>query len=258
MKSNKTNFLEHFLLPKEMHCAIHKAKNSLSFGGECLPDSLIYLDFASSTPLDLRVYKKMEPWLLSYFGNPSSFHPMGKMASHALAESRMLIAKVLGVHFEEVIFTASATESNNLVLRGLVENPQRKRKKVVYCATEHSSIANTAKQLSENLGIDSVELPVDEYGQILIAEAKKIIDENTLCVCVMDLNNETGIVQSKLDEVALLAQEAKAHFHIDCVQGFARKKSFHLQQIPFDTCVISDFFKKIPAVIHQLKKRSPG
>ena len=225
--------------------------------------SCIYLDYASSTPVDSRVYAKIKPWQLEHFGNPANFlHPMGEIAKHALETSRSTLANILTLSPEEIFFTSSATESNNLFLRGLIENPLQKRKKIVTCVTEHSSIATTAKVLSENLGarlgFEFCELLVDKNGQINLDEAKKIIDEKTLCVCVMDVNNETGIIQNTLSEIEKLAHAHGALLHVDAVQGFARHNLFALD-VNYDTAVISSgkIYGPKGASAFILKKRRP-
>lgn len=203
----------------------------------------IYLDYASSTPVDIRVYEKMTPWFLENYGNASSFyHTLGELSKHALESARLSIAQIAGVQQDEVFFTSSATESNNLFLRGLIESPMQKRKKIVTCITEHSSIATTAKVLSENLGrrlgFEFCELNVDKFGQIKLDEARKIIDEKTLCVCIMDVNNETGIIQHNLLELEKHIHAVGALLHVDTVQGFARHQSFALN-VNYDSAVIS-------------------
>ena len=226
-------------------------------------EKIIYLDYASSTPVDLRVYRKMEPFQLEYFGNSSNFlHPMGEISKAALESSRQSIASIFQVTPEEVIFTASATESNNLFLRGLLENPLQKRKKIVYSVTEHSSISATVKILAENLGtrlhFEFCPLPVDKNGQIILEKAKEIIDDKTLCVCVMDVNNETGIIQGHLPEIEKLTHQHGAFLHVDCVQGFARHNEIALN-IDFDSAVVgsSKIFGPKGAAALIVKKRRP-
>ncbi|BBH52609.1 cysteine desulfurase family protein [Fluviispira sanaruensis] len=253
-------FIENFVLPSEWMNSSPQKIEPISFGGIKLPQNTIYLDFASSTPLDKRILEKMTPWMLGYFANSANrLHPMGELTEHALGWARTTLAKIFSVSFEEVIFTGSATESNNLFLRGLVENPHRKRNKIVYCATEHSSIivtANTLSALSENIQI--AELPVDEYGQINIQIAERVIDENTLCVCVMDVNNETGIRQLQLEKIRKISLECGALLHVDASQGFARS---HLiaEGIDFDSLTISSakIYGPKGAAALILKKRRP-
>ncbi|NBX15880.1 MAG: cysteine desulfurase [Proteobacteria bacterium] len=210
----------------------------ITFGGIKMPEQLIYLDHAAATPVDNRVIARMLPWMTKFYGNPANrLHPMGEIAEHGLAQSRQTVADAVGVQFDEIFFCSSATEANNLLLRGLAGHPMRRRNKIVVAATEHSSILTTAQDL-ESDGIILSVLPVDANGQTDPDAAKDIIDDNTLCVCVMDVNNETGIIQKNLAEVIKIARHRGAHVHVDAVQGFARGH-FNTQTCHFDTATVS-------------------
>lgn len=238
---SKNKFLNHFILPSKLYHTSKKNVPDISFGGIALPTQTIYLDFAASTPLDTRVFHEMTPWMLGYFANAANrTHPMGELTEHAIASARTKIANIFKTEFDEVIFTASATESNNLLLRGLVNSPYRKKHKILYSATEHSSIISTLKSLTEqqNQHVLIHELPVDSEGQINLTEAKRLIDADTLCVCIMDINNETGIIQKHLSEIKKLCDSMGTILHVDSAQGFARSKNtdyfYH-----FDTATVS-------------------
>ncbi|MFZ9520754.1 MAG: cysteine desulfurase family protein [Silvanigrellaceae bacterium] len=230
----------------------------IHFGGVELPAELIYLDHAAATPVDSRVLHKMLPWMTQIYGNPANrLHPMGELAEHGLASARQLIAQSIGVDFDEVTFCASATEANNLLLRGLAQNPLRKRNKIVVCATEHSSILATASEMDTS-GIEIAHLKVDANGQINLNQAEEIIDGNTLCVCAMDVNNETGIIQSHLGDVIAIAHRQGALIHVDAVQGFARG-NFSSNTCDFDSATISGakIYAGRGAAALILKKRTP-
>ena len=233
------------------------------FKNNQLKTNIIYLDTASSTPVDARVVKQMEPYFYNYYGNSSNFlHPMGEMAKNALEAARQILSEIFTVEADEIFFTSSATESNNLFLRGLLEHPLQKRKKIITCVTEHSSITNTARILCENLGsrlgFEFVTIGVDKNGQINLEDAAKIIDEKTLCVCVMDVNNETGIVHTTLPEIEKLTHAKGALLHVDSAQGFARHSVF-AQGVNFDTAVISasKIYAPKGASAFIMKKRRP-
>lgn len=230
----------------------------ITFGGVELPNDLIYLDHAAATPIDDRVLGKMLPWMTQIFGNPANrLHPMGEFAEHGLSWARQTLSEVIGVGFEEITFCASATEANNLLLRGLVDNPLRKRNKIVVSATEHSSILSTAQELSEH-GVQLELLDVDQAGQINLETAAKIIDEQTLCVCVMDVNNETGVIQKNLQALASIAHQKGALVHVDAVQGFARS-NFHSSSCNFDTATLSGakIYAGRGAAALVIRKRTP-
>lgn len=235
-----------------------KPSERFHLGGVELPENLIYLDHAAATPVDTRVLTKMLPWMTHIYGNPANrLHPMGEFAEHGLAQARLTIAQAVGVSFDEVIFCSSATEANNLLLRGLVQHPLRKRNKLVLAATEHSSILSTALELADqNLEIQTIN--VDDQGQIDLNSAKSIIDDKTLCVCVMDVNNETGIVQKHLDELIAHSHSKGALVHVDAVQGFARS-NFHGANHDFDSATLSGakIYGGRGAAALILKKRTP-
>lgn len=199
---------------------------------------LIYLDSAAATPVDARVISALLPWMTHVYGNPANrMHPMGEDAEQGLATARSEVAECLGVAFEEIYFCSSATEANNMLLRGLAQHPLRKRNKILISATEHSSILTTAAQLSA-YGIETQLLPVDTQGQILMASAEAMIDDSTLAVCVMDVNNETGVIQNNINTIAQYAHKHGAFFHVDAVQGFARSH-FSSSTTQFDTATVS-------------------
>jgi cysteine desulfurase len=200
----------------------------------------------------------MLPWMTQVYGNPANrLHPMGEWAEHGLAHARQTVAEAVGVDFDEVVFCASATEANNLILRGLTQHPLNKRKKIVVAATEHSSVLTTAQQLVGS-SIDVQILPVDQAGQIDLNVAEALIDASTLCTCVMDVNNETGIVQTHLSELISLAHRHGSLVHVDAVQGFARGH-FHGNHLDFDSATISGakIYAGRGAAALLLKKRTP-
>ncbi|WP_397599907.1 cysteine desulfurase family protein [Silvanigrella sp.] len=259
----KNNFMNNFMLPPNLMNTSKDNVPNITFGGVSLPEKTIYIDFASSTPLDIRVFQEMSPWMLGYFANAANrTHPMGELTEYAIGVARTNMASLFNVTFDEVIFTSSATESNNLLLRGLVENPHRKRNKIVFCATEHSSIVATAISLfesySKTLGIQIEELPVDQNGQIIMNEAERIINKDTICVCVMDVNNETGIFQTKMHEIKNLCVKAETILHVDASQGFARTSTI-ANNIDFDTATISSskIYGPKGAAALIIKKRRP-
>lgn len=237
MNSNQSNFSKHSPFSSWFNAQPNKPPQP-RFGGVALPDNLIYLDHAAATPLDSRILECITPWMTTIYGNPANrLHPMGELAEHGLARARQQIAECIGVQFDEVTFCSSATEANNLLLRGLAQHPLRKRNKILISATEHSSILTTAEAL-KSFGIETQILPVDHHGQVDILAAEKLIDENTLAVCAMDANNETGIIQSSLPALASCAHSKGALLHVDAVQGFARAH-FHNSTTSFDTATLS-------------------
>jgi cysteine desulfurase len=228
-----------------------------------LPTGFIALDYAASTPLRTDVFSAMEPWLFSHFGNPAArIHPLGEIAGLAVQEARATVARLVGVSPAEVLFTASATESNNLALRGLVASPFRTRTKILYGATEHASVATTAQELARlygsSHGIVAEPIPVDKRGQIRLSAFEALLDDKTLLVSLMDVNNETGIVQERLEEVIALAHGRGAVVHVDAVQGFARG-SFATRSYEWDMLTVASgkIYGPRGAALLAVRRRSP-
>ena len=129
----------------------------------------IYLDYAATTPVDPAVLRAMQPYFSDIFGNAGSLHSFGQEASAALDVSRETIAKELGADFRDVIFTSSATEANNLALRGITRmtrahtNATNFTPRIITSAIEHESILETCRDLEKG-GVEVVFLPVDKNG----------------------------------------------------------------------------------------------
>ena len=167
----------------------------------------IYLDYAATTPVDPEVIHAMTPYFGAQYGNPSSLHSFGQEAIAALDNARETITKSIGYDFRDIIFTGSATEANNLVLRGVVrkfldETGTSVPPRIVVSSIEHESILETARIL-EKEGVEVVKLKVNKEGLVSLKELEKNLTENTVLVSVMYANNEVGVVQdiSKIAQV---------------------------------------------------------
>lgn len=188
-----------------------------------------YLDYAAATPVDPRVLRAMRPYFSEKFGNPGSLHLAGAVALKALDEARARLAQVTGTEFRDVAFTASATEANNLALRGVVraavfENQNSFLPRIIVSAVEHDSVLETARDMERSGEVELAVIPVDKRGVVDLAELKKTLDERTVLVSVMYVNNEIGTVQP-ITEIAEIIKNFKAHpapplFHVDAAQAF--------------------------------------
>jgi len=214
----------------------------------------IYLDYAASTGLDPEVERAMRPYFAEKFGNPGSLHSFGQEASAAVDESRAKIARLLGLDiltgFREIIFTGSATEANNLALRGvlkvIIQNVKIKnqndadfiehsrqsrnnlklknnppsvdtailhfdicnlnfRPRIIISTVEHESILATVRDL-EKEGVEVVYAPVTREGVVDLEKFKKLLNDRTVLVSVMYVNNETGMMQP-IAEISKLISE---------------------------------------------------
>jgi cysteine desulfurase len=195
----------------------------------------IYLDYAATTPLDGDVFAAMEPYFGfegGLFGNAGSIHREGQRAYGALEEARGEIASLLQADAHHVIFAGSATEANNLALRGIVRywkarNPGRSCS-IVVSAIEHASVLETARDLEKHEGVQVRLLPVDDSGIAKIGELAGLLDETTLCVSVQAVNNELGTIQPIREIAGLLAAWREKSMsplypllHTDAAQAFA-------------------------------------
>lgn len=166
----------------------------------------VYLDYAASTPLDENVWRVMKsyfsPSVNEKYGNAGSLHAWGQEAVNAIDDSREIIARALGTEPREVVFTSGATEANNLALRGIVNawhKNQRHRKslipRVIVSAIEHVSILETTEDLEKDGLVDLVILPVKENGIVDLEKLKKALNQDTILVSIMYVNNEIGSIQ---------------------------------------------------------------
>ena len=147
----------------------------------------IYLDYAAATPLDNRVLKAMQPYFGQKFYNPSATYLAGRAVRQDLEQARSSIAQNLGAKPAEIIFTAGATEANNLAISGVMRRfPQAE---VLVSAIEHESVLAPAAQFNRHL------IPVTKQGIVDIAELEKMVNDKTVLVSVMLVNNELGSLQ---------------------------------------------------------------
>ncbi len=155
-----------------------------------------YFDYAASTPVDPAVVKAMSPFWSDQFGNPGSLHSFGQEASAAVFEARDAIAKSIGCHYSEIVFTGSATEANNLALRGAIKSSKSKVEspKIIVSAIEHDSVLDTCRDL-EKEGVEVVYLPVLKNGIVDLKKLESELDDRTILVSIMYANNEIGVIQ---------------------------------------------------------------
>lgn len=173
----------------------------------------IYFDYAASTPVDPDVEKAMRPYFLEKFGNPGSLHSFGQEAIAAVDESRETVAKAIGAPpgggFREIIFTGSATEANNLALRGAVKSfkfqAPNLKPRIIVSPIEHESILETARDL-EREGVEVVYLPVSREGAVDLEKLESALNEQTAIVSIMYANNEVGTIQP-ISEIAKIISD---------------------------------------------------
>ncbi len=192
----------------------------------------IYLDYATTTPVDPRVEKEMKRFLALHFGNPGSIHAEGLIAKKAVEEARKKIARLIEVHSDEIIFTSSGTESNNLGILGLMNrfHDEGKTWKDMHAITsliEHSSVLECFREL-ERRGVKVDYVSVSKEGIVDLKEIKARLKPNTVLVSVMYANNEIGTIQpirkisNQIRDFAKGTRHgklAKPIFHVDASQA---------------------------------------
>jgi len=179
----------------------------------------IYLDHASTTPVDERVTMAMLPYFTQKFGNASSPHSFGLEAQKGLEDSRETLAKFIGAQREEIVFTSGGTESNNLALIGAARHARRLKTKgnhLIVSRIEHPSVLETAQYL-EKEGFRVTYLSVDKYGKVSLEELQNALSDQTILVSVIHASNEIGTLQPVAD-IGKITRGKNILFHIDAVQ----------------------------------------
>ncbi len=180
----------------------------------------IYLDYAATAPVDKRVRKAMEPYLSKEFGNTMSLHSFGQAAKIALEESRQAIAGLMGAKQDEIVFTSSATESNNLAIKGVSLANKAKGNHIIISAIEHPCIVESAEWLKRQ-GFQVTKLPVDKYGTVDSKAVERAIKKETILVSVMHASNEIGTIEP-IEEIGKICQNKNVYFHTDASQSFGK------------------------------------
>ena len=184
-------------------------------GNEKKPGRRVYLDNMATTPVLPEVLEAMLPYFRDVYGNPQSIHSWGDDAREALEKAREQVAALIGGEAEEIIFTSSGSEANNLALKGLAQGQVSKGKHIVITAIEHFSVLHAARTL-EKAGFEITEVPVDKYGLVDPDEVTRNIKRETILVSVMHANGEVGTIEP-IDEIAKKVKEAGVLFHTDAV-----------------------------------------
>lgn len=188
------------------------------------PNRPVYLDNHATTPVDPRVLAAMRPWWEENFSNPhSTEHAMGREAEEAVEAARAEVAGLLGAEPREVVFTSGATESNNLAIKGAARFAAGQgsgRRRIVTLATEHKCVLESVRDLAAE-GFEPVVLPVRPDGLADLDLLRQAVDDRTLLVTVMAVNNEIGVVQD-LAAIGAIAKAAGALFHTDAAQAIGR------------------------------------
>lgn len=177
----------------------------------------IYVDNSATTMLNPEVLDAMLPFLKQNYGNPGSMHEKGIVAKKAMRESREMVARHLGCHPREIIFTGSGTESDNLAVLGYVRANKEKGKHIITTKIEHHAVEECFKEL-EKEGFAVTYVDVDENGLIEMDRLKDSIRDDTFFMSVIYANNEIGTVQNII-ELSKICKENSIVLHTDACQA---------------------------------------
>ncbi|TPV56070.1 IscS subfamily cysteine desulfurase [Aestuariibacter sp. GS-14] len=194
----------------------------------------VYLDYASTTPVDPAVAEQMAKCLTldGTFGNPASrSHRFGWQAEEAVDVARNQIAGLVNCDPREIIFTSGATESDNLALKGVAQQYREKGNHIITVSTEHKAVLDTCEYLAEQ-GFDVTCLAPDPQGLISVSQLADALREDTILVSVMQVNNEIGVVQD-IQAIGEFCRQHNVVFHVDAAQSLG-KLPIDLQTLPVD------------------------
>ena len=177
--------------------------------------NIIYMDHASATPVRKKISEAMVPYFDRQYGNPSAVYDMGFSVKQVIEEQRAHVSRLLGANSDEIIFTSSGAEANNLAVKGVALARQKKGKHIIISAIEHHSVLNSARFL-ERLDFEVTFLPVNEHGLVDPKRLLNAIRPETILVSIMHANNEIGTIQP-LAELSSICRKKGVIVHTDAV-----------------------------------------
>lgn len=196
----------------------------------------VYLDNSATTKVRSEVLNEIIDVNENFYGNPSSLHRMGLQIEKKIQEARKSAAKVINAKAEEIYFTSGGTESNNIAIFGLLTNLD-KRYNIITTQIEHPSVYNVFNHFNDKVEVRLVKS--DKEGKVDLDDFSRLIDENTILVSIMHVNNEIGIVQDLNKITKLIKEKNKStKIHIDAVQSYGKIK-IDVAKLPVDTIAFS-------------------
>jgi cysteine desulfurase len=176
----------------------------------------VYMDHAAATPVRPEVLDTMQPFFVQRFGNPSAVYDLGSEIKGVMEEQRAKVALLLGAQAEEIIFTSSGAEANNLAIKGVALANLNKGRHLVVSAIEHHSVLNTARFLEKFFDFEVTFLPVDKYGRVETERLKRSLTPATVLVSILHGSNEIGTIQD-LPALSAVCRGEGIPFHTDAV-----------------------------------------
>lgn len=182
----------------------------------------VYLDNSATTRVSKRSCEKAVEMMINNYYNPSSLYEKGLFAEKELIRARETVANSINADAKEVFFTSGGTEANNLAVFGACNAKKRLGNKIITTKVEHSCVLHAFQHLEEN-GFSVEYLPVDKHGVVSTEVLENAIDENTILVSMMLVNNETGTIQSvEHIKKTVVRKKSPALIHCDAVQAFGK------------------------------------
>jgi len=182
----------------------------------------VYLDYNASTPCDPEVFDIFQGVSREFYGNPhASEHAWGWEAEEVIEAAKEDVALCINALPDEIIFTSGASEANNLAIIGVgtaAQLSESTKNKIIVSAIEHKCVLQAARHLRDLFGFEVAVIPVSKYGVVNLNVLKEEVDENTLLVSIMAVNNEIGTYQP-LNEIGRICKKNNAIFHVDAAQA---------------------------------------
>lgn len=196
----------------------------------------VYMDYASTTPIDPRVIKAMLPYLEEEFGNTMSPHSWGMEARKALENAREVVASFIRASPMEVIFTSSATESNNLAIKGVALANRGRGRHIITSKIEHLSVLEPCEWLKRS-GFEVTYIPVNGSGLVDPSEVERAIRRDTILVSIMHASNEIGTIEP-IKEIGEICRRHGVYFHVDAAQSIG-KLPINVEEMNVDLLTMS-------------------
>lgn len=217
---------------------------------------MIYLDYSATTPVLPEVLESFVTASKNYVGNPNSLHALGLSSKKLMNRAVEQVANIFGVHSDEVIFVSSASEANNMALKGVLEKYNHRGKHIITTKLEHSSILETCHYL-ESIGYSVDYVPVGKNGEVELTEIEKLIRDDTVLVSIHQVNSEVGVLQDVSQIGSYLKENhPKIFFHVDGTQSVG-KIPVTLENIDLFTCSAHKFYG-LKGIACLIKKRNVG
>ena len=181
-------------------------------------EDIKYFDYTATTPVDDDVLDTYVNTTRKFFANTTSLHLLGEESKHMYEKCMNIVKDVIGIKHHNLVFTSNATEANNLAILGIAGKYDKGR--IITTKIEHPSVYNTVKSLEDKF--ECIYIGTDKEKRVNLEELEKYLNEDTILVSIMWVNNIIGTIQDIKSIIKLCKKYPKCHLHVDCVQGFCK------------------------------------